>query len=200
MSGDGLRFTTRNIIFMVLTLISFGALYGVYFELSPQIRDEPLYLSFFILATILLVIFLTIILYDSFTNRDLKMDRESANERMEEIHTINERMPKGSYEYPQEIIGKDKKYHHNSFEKSGNLWRSLFIFVIALLTYVSFVITYLKHSKDKRDSIGYIIALSLASIALAAHVGLLGYQIYEVFNIDRAESIQSIKKYQKRRL
>ena len=200
MSGDGLRFTTRNIIFLVLTLVSFGALYGVYFELPDQTRNEPLYLSFFIVATILLVIFLIIIFYDSFTNRDLKMDRESASERMEEMHTINERMPKGSYEYPQEMIGKDKKYYHNAFEKSGNLWRSLFIFVIALLTYVSFVIAYLKHSKAKRDSIGYIIAITLSTLAFSAHFGLLCYQIHEVFSIDRTESIPSIKNYQKRRL
>ena len=198
MSGDGLRFTTRNIIFLITTLISFGALYGVYFELSEQTRNEPLYLSLFIVSTILFVLFLAIILYDALTNRDLKIERESSNERMEEMHTVNNRMPMGSGEYPQEIIGRDKKYYNNSFEKGGNVWRTLLIFLISVFIFVSFVVTYLRHSKSKRDGIAYIIAMTIAVLGLAVHVGLLGYQIHEIFSIDRTESIPSIKKYQKR--
>ena len=178
-------------------MISFGGLYGLYFELSDQTRNEPLYLSLFIISTVLFVLFLAVIIHDAITNRDLKLESNSNSERMEEMHEIDGRMPVGSDEYPQELIGKDKKYYNNSFEKGGNLWRTSLFFLIAIFIFTSFMITYAGHSKAKKDSIAYIVAVSIAAVGMAAYIGLLGYQTREFFNIDRTESIPSIKKISK---
>lgn len=200
MSGDGLTFTKRNLIILVLTLVFFGALYGVYFELSPQTRDEPVYLSLFIISTILIVVFFGVVIHDSFTQRDTKMQKESDEARWREMKEINDRFPRGAGEYPAEMIGKDKKYHHNAFEKRGNIWRTLLFFVISLFSYISFMITYFRHSKSKRESPGYLVAVILATLAFLGHLGVLIYQLVEFFRIDRTPSIESIQKLQKRKM
>ena len=197
LSGDGLRYTTRNIIFLVTTAVTLGCLYGVYFDLDENIRNEGLYLSLFIVSTVFFTGLLILILVDSFTNRDLKIEREGDQQRAQEMSKYGNRFPKSSEEVPSKIIGKDKIYYNNAFEKVGNVWRTLMFAVFALFIFASFVITYLKHPSDKREEVGYIIAITVASLAMASHVGLLLYQLVEYFKLDKTPSISNVNNYYK---
>ena len=182
LSGDGLRATTRNIIFLITTAVILGCFFGVYFDLSKSVRDESLYLGLFITSCVLFGIFLIIVVVDSIMNRDLKIEKESENERLGEVKKVNERFPIGKNETPTTVIGRGKIYYNNSFEKIGNIWRTLLFAVIAITIFVSFVVTYLKHPTGKKNDVGYVVAITIASLAMAVHVGMLIYQFYEFVN------------------
>lgn len=195
LSGDGLRFTTRNIIFLITTTIILGCLFGIYFDLNESIRNESLYLGLFISSSVMFGVFLSIILADSFMNRDLNIEKDSENERVTEMDKVNKRFPLGKNETPKTLIGRDKIYYNNSFEKIGNIWRTLLFVVIALFIFISCWVVYSK-SKKKKD-MSYIIAVSIASLALAVHISMLIYQFYEFTTLDKSTTIPNIVKYPK---
>ena len=197
LSGDGLRSTTRNIIFLITTAIILSCYYGIYFDLNNGVRNESLYLGLFITSSVMFGIFLIINIIDSVMGRDKKIEEESNNERYYEAKKIGIRFPRGSNELPATIIGRDKIYYNNSFEKIGNIWRTLLFMVFAIFIFISFVITYLKHPTNKKENAGYIIALTIASLAMAVHVGMLIYQLYEFSYLDKSESITNVIKHQK---
>jgi heme/copper-type cytochrome/quinol oxidase subunit 3 len=198
LSGDGLRYTTRNLIFMFLTIIIIGSFYGIYLDLNIKNEDSPLYLSLFIVSCIVFFGSLILLIYDSLTDRDLKMEKDSSDKRKREMETINARMPASSGEIPTTIIGKNFNYFNNSFEKTGNIWRTLYILMSTVIIYTSFVITYMKHSKTTRENPEYISAISLSSLAIAIHFIMLIYQLIEYSKLDKKSSIGEIRKFQKR--
>jgi hypothetical protein len=195
--SDKLKNTTRNLIFLALIAIILACLYGVYFDLSVSNRNEPVYLSLFIVSNLFFGGVLILSMVDSFRNRDLKMDNESFRKKKEEFRRINDRFPQGSKEIPGHLIGKEHDYHHNAFEKTGNVWRTVVYAVVALTIFTSFIITYLKIPADIRDNAGYIIAVVVASLAMSSHLGMLIYQIYEVSKLDKTKSVPNIMKYQR---
>jgi len=195
--SDKLKNTTRNLIFLALIAVILACLFGVYFDLSVSNRNEPMYLSLFIISNIFFGGVLILSMVDSFGKRDKKMDRESFERKKEEFKRVNERFPAGSKEIPGELVGKEHDYHHNAFEKTGNVWRTVVYAVVALTIFTSFIITYLKQPSDIRDGAGYIVAVLIASLAMASHLGMLIYQIYEVSNMDKTESVPNIMKYQR---
>ena len=69
--------------------------------------------------------------------------------------------------------------------------------VFALFIFASFVIIYLKHPSDKREEVGYIIAITIASLAMASHVGLLLFQLVEYFRLDKTPSMSNVDTYYK---
>jgi len=197
---DNLKNTTRNIIFLALTAIILACLFGVYFDLSVSLRNEPLYLSLFIISNVFFGGILILSLVDAFSYRDYKMDKESLIKKSEEFKRVNERFPKSSEEIPGKLVGKQHNYHHNAFEKGGNVWRTIVYAITAFFIFISFIITYLKQPADTRDNAGYIIAVVIASLALMSHLGMLIYQIVEVSKMDKTASVPNIMKYQRTNL
>lgn len=197
LSGDGLRATTRNIIFLSTTAIILGCFYGLYFELNKTVQKEPLYLSLVIVASVLFAIFFTIIIVDSFRNRDLKLEQGFENERNIEHNNLKGRLPLTSQELEKRAIGRDKIYYNNAFETTGNIWRTFVFALIAISIFTCVGITYAKHPSDKKDDLGYILALVIASLAMAVHVGFLIYQLYERSKIVKEDTITTITKSQR---
>lgn len=195
LSGDGLRYSIRNLIFTCLIIIIFGSLYGVYFDLNIQDRNNPLYLSFFIVSNLLFFSSLILLIVDSLSDRDLKMEKKSEKDRMKEMEKISERFPESSGEIPTQLVGKVHNYYNNAFEKNGNLWRTLLYLMVAIFVYVSFMITFFKHSSNTRNTPEYISSISLSSISLAIYLIMLIYQLYEFFKLDKKGSINEIRDF-----
>lgn len=195
LSGDGLRYSIRNLFFTCLIIVIFGSLYGVYLDLNIQDRNNPLYLSFFIVSNLLFFSSLILLIVDSLSDRDLKMEKKSEKDRMKEMEKISERFPESSGEIPTQLVGKVHNYYNNAFEKNGNLWRTLLYLMVAIFVYVSFMITFFKHSNNTRNTSGYISSISLSSVSLAIYFGMLLYQLYEFFKLDKKGSVNEIRDY-----
>lgn len=195
LSGDGLRYSIRNLFFTCLIIVIFGSLYGVYLDLNIQDRNNPLYLSFFIVSNLLFFGSLILLIVDSLSDRDLKMEKKSEKDRMKEMEKISERFPESSGEIPTQLVGKVHNYFNNAFEKNGNLWRTLLYLMVAIFVYVSFMITFFKHSSNTRNTPGYISSISLSSVSLSIYLIMLIYQLYEFSKLDKKGSVNEIRDF-----
>jgi predicted membrane channel-forming protein YqfA (hemolysin III family) len=195
LSGDGLRYSIRNLFFTCLIIVIFGSLYGVYFDLNIQDRNNPLYLSFFIMSNLLFFSSLILLIVDSLSDRDLKMEKKAEKDRMKEMEKISERFPESSGEIPTQLVGKVHNYFNNAFEKNGNLWRTLLYLMVAIFVYVSFMITFFKHSNNTRNTPGYISSISLSNVSLAIYFGMLLYQLIEFSKLDKKGSVNEIRDF-----
>jgi len=191
-SGDDMRATTRNIVFLITTGIILGCMYGIYFELSSHVRNESLYLGLFIVSNLLFATYLGIILYDSFTDRDYKIEKKYDKSRGIEINNYHKENKHSNI--PTDELGKDKNYYNNAFEKNGNTWRTLLFAGIALIIYLSFIVVYTKQT-NKKDNPGYIVAITIATLVMAFHIGMLIYQAVEVFKLDKTPTKNSVAIY-----
>lgn len=196
LSGDNITSTTRNIIFLITTAIIFGCFLGLYFELQENVRNEALFLSLLIVSSIAFTVFLIIVVVDSIKNRDYQIANNKKIERDKEYEDLKNGLPRTSEEIPKTLVGRDKIYYNNSFETTGNLWRTIVFAVIALTVFSSTWITYTKHPSEKKNNAIFIIAVIIATLAMSSHVGLLIYQFYEFLKLNKKKTIPNISRYQ----
>lgn len=184
-SNDGLTPTVRNIIFSITTTAIYGCLLYSWLDLEKNEREEALYLTFFILGTLAVTIILGLVLYDSFTNRDLVKENLMTKDREK---SVNENFKGTMMEELGDFKNRsflNKKYYPNSFHDFSELWRTLLIAVLAISTFIGFIVIYLKHPTSTRDNAGYIILVSVATIAMLVHVAILIFQLWERSNISK---------------
>ena len=188
---DSLTPTYRNIIFLFTTTIIWGCLLYSWLELGDPVREESLYLSFFIVSTILFVGLFLLVIIDSFRNRDNKIKSDLEKERKNEIDKYNK---SGLYNTTELAYDNDEnlfahlKYFGNSFETSGDLWRTILIAIIAITIFVSFWIIYSKHDNGKKDNASYIILASVVSLAMAGHVLILIFQLVHLNKVNKVKN------------
>ena len=176
---DGLTPTVRNLVFLVTTATIYSCLLYSWLDLEKHVREEALYLSLFILGTLALATTLGLALYDSFTNRDIVKENDLENQRKEAVDNFKKsnRFTNEELENINNSVSTEKKYHGNSFDGGDEIWRTLLVAVLAITTFVSFVVIYDKHSKETKEEAGYIILISVATLAMAAHVLMLIFQL-----------------------
>ena len=192
---DGLTPTFRNLVFLVTTGTIWACLLYNWLDLEKHVREESLYLSFFIVSTIFFSFLLGLILYDSWTNRDIKIKNIKKKIKENEINRFRN-SSKFSANELEALQGKNLfshlNYYDNSFETKGDIWRTITVAIIALTIFTSFLVVYFKHTNEEKESASYIILILVASLAMLIHIIMLLFQLMHLYKINTVKS-NSIK-------
>jgi Na+/melibiose symporter-like transporter len=163
----------RNLLFLLLTSITFGAALGLYLRIDKDTREEDLWMGLMITGGVLLAGFLALMAYDSFSGNEEQYDEQSRKE------VLNERMRNRTlsqqHVLTEEEIGKHVMHTHYAFENWRNSWRSVFIAIVHVVILSSLIVFYVKSGTANADT---IVALTFGVLALAIHVGFLLYSLY----------------------
>lgn len=163
----------RNLLFLLLTSITFGAALGLYLRIDKNTREEDIWMALMIVSGILLTGFLGLMGYDMFSGNEEKYDEQARKE------VINERIRNRSLSQQklltEEEIGRHVMHTHYAFENWRNSWRSIFIAIVHVFILSTLVVFYTKNGEANADT---IVALVFGVLALAIHVGFLGYSLY----------------------
>ena len=89
------------------------------------------------LCVCIYLISLIIVVVDSIKNRDYQVANSKKIERDKEYEDLKNGLPTTSEEIPKILVGRDKIYYNNSFETTGNLWRTIVFAVIAITIFSS---------------------------------------------------------------
>lgn len=176
----------RNLLFLLLSSITFSAALGLYLKLSS---DDTLFMSLIIIDGVLLAIFMFLMIYDTFSANEEKYDQENRKAVVNERH--RHRSLSQQKLLNEEDIGKHIMHTHYAFENMRNSWRSLLIAVVHIFIFSSLIVYYVKLNSS---AIEIIVALIFGVLALTIHVFILLYNLYlQYYHKEYREPIEMIR-------
>lgn len=179
----------RNLLFLFLTFITFGASLGLYLRMNEDTRNEDIWLGLMIASGVLVAGFLALISYDLLSGNEEKYDEQTRKNVITERN--KNRFLSQQKILTEEEIGKHVMHTHYAFENWRNSWRSIFIAIVHIFALNVLIVFYVKGGETSSDT---LVALIFGVLAIAIHVGFLLYSLYAQYYLkEYREPIEMVR-------